>query len=124
MSQEAPEWSTHQLIVYALQPANRCEVHTDLVECGDRFADDYRIDSETCQCMTDGWVFLGGMYYICRRAQSRSFMPSPLGPGNSRGLSRRDRRHLLHRVGIADIRAEDFIFKSQVLLQKNLMLHI
>ena len=64
MSQEAPEWSTHQLIVYALQPANRCEAHADLEECGDRLAEYYRVDSETGQCMTDGWVFMGGMYYI------------------------------------------------------------
>lgn len=64
MSQEIPIWSTHQLILHALQPANKCKVHTDLGECGDRFADDYRIDSETGQCMTDGWVFLGGMYHI------------------------------------------------------------
>lgn len=64
MSQEVPEWSTHQLIFHALQPTNRCEVRTDLTQCGDTTAESYKVDSETGQCMTDGWVFLGGMYYI------------------------------------------------------------
>ncbi len=51
-------------VLYALQPSNTCKVHTDLTLCGDRFAEDYRIDTQTGQCMNAGWIFLDSYYYI------------------------------------------------------------
>lgn len=64
MNQEVHVWSINPLIFHALQPANRCEIHADLTQCGDTTADNYRVDSETGRCMSEGWAFFGGVYYI------------------------------------------------------------
>lgn len=54
-----------------LQPSSVCGVHPSLEDCGDTGAEDYRIDSETGACIKEGWVFLGGMFYLAdeERAQ-------------------------------------------------------
>ncbi|WP_237202012.1 hypothetical protein [Rothia nasimurium] len=81
MRQEVFVWNSHLLILNALQPANRCEVHADLRECGDRLAEDYRVDSETGQCMVEGWVFLGGMYYIADELRAEALCRRLWGAG-------------------------------------------
>lgn len=79
MNQEVKGHGTYQPVYQALQPANRCQVHTDLRHCGDPSAENYRIDSGTGQCMTKGWVFLGGLYYIADELRAEALCHSLWG---------------------------------------------
>lgn len=49
-------------------------IHSNPGACGDTTAENYRVDSETGECMKEGWIFFGGLYYIAdeERAQRLS----------------------------------------------------
>lgn len=74
-------WAKNPLILQALQPSNRCSVHTDLSQCGDPLAEDYRLDSETGECMKEGWVFFGGDYHIAQEERAERICQTLWGAG-------------------------------------------
>lgn len=69
----------YSLLLIYLQPSNRCEVHEDEMEyCNlDNFGDNFsgmewRIDSETGECMNAGWMYEMGEAYIADEARAEA----------------------------------------------------
>lgn len=56
-----------------------CPIHTYPEQCADEFPEDFRRDSQTGQCMKEGWVFEEGMYYIADRDRTEALCQKIFG---------------------------------------------
>ncbi|WP_237243184.1 hypothetical protein [Rothia nasisuis] len=50
------------------------------MQCGE-FESEHRVDSETGECMVEGWVFLGGLYYISNEQRAEELCRRLWGAG-------------------------------------------
>lgn len=49
---------------YPTEPRESCSVHQDTRDCMNQELDNFRIDSQTGECITEGWCFDFGSFYI------------------------------------------------------------
>ncbi len=49
---------------YPTQPRISCSVHENTNDCMNQELDNFRIDSQTGECITKGWYFDFGAFYI------------------------------------------------------------
>ena len=49
---------------YPTQPRQSCSVHQNTNDCMNQDLDNFRIDSQTGECITKGWYFDFGAFYV------------------------------------------------------------
>lgn len=66
---------SYEVMSIYMQPSNKCDIHDDLNDCGDVHNDSdatHRIDSETGECMDEGWLYDMGEAYIATQDRAEA----------------------------------------------------
>lgn len=64
-----PLFSVHS---YPEEPRKSCSVHADTSYCMNQDLDNFRIDSQTGECITKGWYFDFGAFYIGEKSRAEA----------------------------------------------------